>query len=236
MGAPYRQFCPVAKAMELLDERWTMLIMRELLQGSCRFNELRRGLPAMSPTLLSKRIQQLVRAGLVARLTQGSTVAYSPTQAGAELRPIVEAIGVWGVRWVGELGDADLDPKLLMWDLHRNVDPRLPPTERRVVSFTFSDVQSKMRRWWLVLSPEDVDVCDFDPGFGVDAEITTELRRMIEIWRGDLEWSQAMRHGLVEVRGEPGSRRAVPEWFAPSRFAAVPRPGPALPGHEPAVA
>ena len=224
MGAPYRQFCPVAKAMELLDERWTMLIMRELLYGSCRFNELRRGLPGMSPTLLSKRMQQLVRAGMVERLTENGLALYRPTEAGEELRPILEAIGAWGVRWVGELGEADLDPKLLMWDLHRNVDPALLPPERRVVAFTFPDVPSKVRRWWLVLSPQDVDVCDFDPGFGVSVEITGELRRMVEIWRGDLDWSLAMRRGLVEVRGEPASRRAVPSWFAPSRFAAVPRP------------
>jgi len=228
MGAPYRQFCPVAKAMEVLDERWTMLIMRELLSGSSRFNELRRGLPTMSPTLLSKRMQQLVRAGLVDRIAENGAVVYRPTQAGEELRPIVEAIGAWGVRWVGELGDADLDPKLLMWDLHRNVDPALLPSERRVIAFTFPDVPSKARRWWLVLSPDDVDVCDFDPGFGVAAEVTGELRRLVEIWRGDLGWAQAISRGLVEVQGERDIRRAVPAWFAPSRFAAVPRPEPAV--------
>ena len=228
MGAPYRQFCPVAKAMEVLDERWTMLIMRELLSGSSHFNELRRGLPTMSPTLLSKRMQQLVRAGLVDRIAENGAVVYRPTQAGEELRPIVEAIGAWGVRWVGELGDADLDPKLLMWDLHRNVDPALLPSERRVIAFTFPDVPSKARRWWLVLSPDDVDVCDFDPGFGVAAEVTGELRRLVEIWRGDLGWAQAISRGLVEVQGERDIRRAVPTWFAPSRFAAVPRPEPAV--------
>jgi DNA-binding HxlR family transcriptional regulator len=236
MGAPYRQFCPVAKAMELLDERWTMLIMRELLSGSSRFNELRRGLPTLSPTLLSKRMQQLVRAGMVDRIAENGVVVYRATQAGEELRPILEAIGAWGVRWVGELGDADLDPKLLMWDLHRNVDHALLPSERRVVAFTFSDVPSKARRWWLVLSPEDVDVCDFDPGFGVSVEVTGELRRMVEIWRGDLDWAHAISRGLIEVRGEPAIRRAVPAWFAPSRFAAVPRPDRADPDPEPAVA
>jgi DNA-binding HxlR family transcriptional regulator len=228
MGAPYHQFCPVAKAMELLDERWTMLIMRELLAGSCRFNELRRGLPTMSPTLLSKRMQQLVRAGLVARRTDGGVVTYRPTEAGEELRPIVEAIGAWGVRWVGELGEADLDPKLLLWDLHRNVDPALLPSERTVVRFTFPDVPAKLRHWWLVLTAEEVDVCDFDPGYEVAVAITGRLRRMVEIWRGDLVWSEAIRSGVVELAGASDYRRAVPHWFAPSRFAAVPRPEPAL--------
>src|SRR5207237_657443 len=117
VGATYGQFCPVAKAMELLDERWTLLVMREVLAGSERFNEIRRGVPRMSPTLLSKRLDQLVRAGVVARAGAGGERRYTPTVAGLELRPIVEAIGAWGVRWIGELGDRDLDPKLLMWDL-----------------------------------------------------------------------------------------------------------------------
>ena len=115
--------------MELLDERWTLLIIRELVSGSEHFNELRRGVPRMSPTLLSKRLGQLVRAGVVARLDDGKDVRYVLTQAGCELRPVVEALGVWGIRWIGELGDEDLDPKLLLWDMHRNIDhdavPRL---------------------------------------------------------------------------------------------------------------
>src|SRR3954469_25348901 len=119
MGASYGQFCPVAKAMELLDERWTLLVVRELVVGSRTFSDLRRGVPRMSPTLLSKRLQQLVRAGVVGRDGDGR---YELTRAGQELRPVVEAIGTWGTRWIGELGDADLDPKLLLWDMHRNVD------------------------------------------------------------------------------------------------------------------
>jgi len=120
----YHQFCPVAKAMELLDERWTLLVVRELVTGSEHFNELRRGLPRMSPTLLSKRLQQLTRAGVVERTDDGR---YVLTAAGEELRPVVEALGGWGVRWIGELGDADLDPQLLLWDMHRNVDHTAVP-------------------------------------------------------------------------------------------------------------
>ena len=112
MGTSY-QFCPVAKAMELLDERWTLLVIRELVSGGQHFNDLRRGLPRMSPSLLSKRLQQLQRAGVIARRHSGNNVCYTLTQAGSELRPVVEALGSWGTRWIGELGDADLDPKLL---------------------------------------------------------------------------------------------------------------------------
>ena len=124
MGA-YGQFCPVAKAMELLDERWTMLVIRELLEGSRTFNSLRRGVPRMSPALLSDRLRRLARAGVIERYEDGNRVSYAVTPAGRELRGVIEAIGRWGIRWIPELGDEDLDPHLLMWDIHRNIDHHL---------------------------------------------------------------------------------------------------------------
>jgi DNA-binding HxlR family transcriptional regulator len=224
MGSSYQQFCPVAKAMELLDERWTLLVVRELLSGSHHFNDLRRGVPKMSPALLSKRLQQLVRAGIVVRSEDGREVSYELTAAGQELRPVVELLGAWGVRWIGEIGDADLDPKLLLWDLHRNVDRGLVPEGRTVVAFTFSDVAPKIRHWWLVMTREDVDVCDVDPGHEVTVTVSGSLRRMVEVWRGDVTWSDALRAGALQVQGPTLMRRALPQWFPPSRFAAVPRP------------
>lgn len=224
MGASYHQFCPVAKAMELLDERWTLLVIRELLAGSTRFNDLRRGVPSMSPTLLSKRLGQLVRAGVVVRHDDGREVSYELSAAGQELRPVVEALGAWGMRWTGELGDPDLDPKLLMWDLHRNVDLSLLPHGRTVVQFRFPDVAPKLRSWWLVLTREEVDVCDFDPGHEVAVSVNGQLRTLVQVWRGDLPWSDALRTGAVALQGPEHFRRAVPLWFPPSRFAAVPRP------------
>ena len=153
MGSSYRQFCPVAKAMELLDERWTLLIVRELVTGSQHFNEVRRGVPRMSPTLLSKRLGQLVRAGVVERQDDAGEVRYVLTPAGRELRPVVEALGIWGTRWIGEIGDEDLDPKLLLWDMHRNIDHDAVPAGRNVVQFTFPDVPASSRHWWLVITP-----------------------------------------------------------------------------------
>jgi DNA-binding HxlR family transcriptional regulator len=224
MGSSYHQFCPVSKAMELLDERWTMLVIRELLTGSEHFNELRRGVPRMSPTLLSTRLRRLVRAGLVERQASGGAVRYVLTQAGQELRPVVEALGVWGTRWIGHLGDEDLDPKLLLWDMHRNVDLDTVPTGRTVVRFRFHDVPADLRDWWLVIEPPQVDVCDVDPGHPVAVTVTASLRRLVEVWRGDRRWSDAVRRGDVEVEGPQGLRRAVPRWFTLSAFAAVPRP------------
>lgn len=224
MGSPYRQFCPVAKAMELLDERWTMLVVRELVIGSERFNDLRRGLPRMSPTLLSRRLQQLERAGVIERIADGKDVRYVLTEAGLELRPVVEAVGAWGTRWIGELGDIDLDPKLLMWDMHRNIDVGAVPAGRTVMQFRFEDAPQGQRDWWLVLTPPETDVCDFDPGFDVSITVESSLRTMTAVWRGDLDWPSALRSGSLELQGPETVRRAVPSWFLLSSFAAVPRP------------
>ena len=226
MGASYHQFCPVSKAMELLDERWTMLVIRELVIGSERFNDLRRGLPRMSPTLLSRRLQQLERAGIVQRAVSGNDVRYSLTAAGEELRQVVEAVGAWGVRWIGELGDVDLDPRLLIWDMHRNVDTAAIPSGRTVVQFRFPDAPRGQQDWWLVLTEQETDVCDVDPGFDVAVTVSSSLRTMTEVWRGDLDWPAALRSGSLEVQGPEAMRRAVPDWFTLSSFAGVPRPEP----------
>jgi DNA-binding HxlR family transcriptional regulator len=229
MGSSYHQFCPVAKAMELLDERWTMLIIRELVMGSQRFNDLRRGVPRMSPTLLSKRLGQLVRAGILERQDDGGDVRYLLTPAGHELRPVVEALGAWGIRWIGEIGDEDLDPKLLLWDMHRNVNHDATPAGRTVVEFTFADLSGSNRHWWLVITPDDADVCDKDPGYPVTVTVNTRLRHMTEVWRGDIRWSDALRSGAVSIQGPEELRRAVPRWFALSSFAPVVRPAPVHP-------
>ena len=225
MGAPYRQFCPVAKAMELLDERWTMLLVRELVTGSQHFNDLRRGLPRMSPTLLSKRLQQLVRAGIVDKEVDGAEVRYVLTPAGRELRAVVESVGTWGVRWMGTLGDEDLDPKLLMWDMHRNVDHSAVEDPPEVVSFVFDDVTGAARHWWIVIERDDADVCDIDPERPVSVTVTAGLRALTQVWRGDTTWAGALRAGTVTVDGPSAARRAVPAWFAPTGLARVVRPG-----------
>lgn len=214
----------MAKAMELLDERWTLLLVRELLLGSERFSELRRGLPRMSPTLLSRRLHQLVGAGVLTREDIGGEVRYRLTPAGAELRPVVEALGVWGTRWIPELADEELDPKLLLWDMHRNVDREQVPVRRTVVRFEFSDVAPKASRWWIVITAEDVDVCDDDPGDEPAARVQTSLRTLTQVWRGDRTWSSAVRDESMRVLASGEVARALPGWFLLSPFAGVPRP------------
>jgi len=224
MGSSYYQFCPVAKAMELLDERWTLLIVRELMAGSEHFNEIRRGVPRMSPTLLSKRLGTLARAGVVERVAREHDVRYVLTSAGRELRPVVEALAVWGVRWTGRVGDADLDPKLLMWDMRRNVDHAAVPHGRTVIRFGFPDLPARTRRWWLVIASGEADVCDVDPGYDVGVRVTAHLRALVGVWRGDTRWVDAVRAGTIEVEGPRALLRAVPGWFTLPAFAAVPRP------------
>ena len=150
-------------------------------------------------------------------------VVYGLTAAGMELAPVVDKLGAWGMRWIGKVGEEDLDPKLLMWDLHRHVDPALVPPGRTVVSFRFNDVPAKIRDWWLVMTAEEVDVCDFDPGYDVAVSVTESLRRMVEIWRGDLGWPAAIRSGIIQLDGPERFRRAVPKWFPASQFAQVRR-------------
>lgn len=219
----YGQFCPVAKAMEVLDERWTLLVVRELLAGSTRFNELRRGNPRMSPALLSKRLRTLERVGVVRREMVGSHASYTLTESGKELNDIVMALGAWGIRWIGELGDEDLDPHLLMWDMKRTVPAQEWPDSRTVLSIRFDDVPARVAGWWLVSSAGEVDICDFDPGFETTASVRTSLRAFIGVWRGDRSWEQAMGDGSVVVDGPAHVRRSFPRWVGQGQFSTVNR-------------
>ncbi|OBC00420.1 HxlR family transcriptional regulator [Mycobacterium sp. 852013-50091_SCH5140682] len=220
----YGQFCPMAKAMELLDERWTMLVVRELLLGSTHFNDLRRGVPKMSPALLSKRLKTLTRAGVVERAEIDGRTTYSLTECGQELAGIVTALGAWGVRWIGELGEADLDPHLLFWDMRRTIPIENWPRSRTTVAFILDGVAVKASRWWLVVSDGQADVCDFDPGYDVTGTVETSLRTLTRIWRGDQGWTHAVLDGSVALSGPGDVRRAIPKWLGQSASAAVPRP------------
>ena len=225
MPTTYGQFCPVAKAMEVLDERWTLLVVRELLAGSTHFNELRRGNPRMSPALLSKRLRTLERAGVIRREVVEGRIRYQLTECGLELRPVVVGLGAWGIRWIGALGEDDLDPHLLMWDIRRSVPVDAWPRRRTVVRFHFSDQPPRTASWWLCVHGEDADVCDYDPGFEVTAAITTTLSTMVRLWRADLPWEGALRDGAVTIDAPTEVRRAVPGWLGQMALGQVPRPG-----------
>ncbi|MEX2540005.1 MAG: helix-turn-helix domain-containing protein [Actinomycetota bacterium] len=223
----YGQYCPVAKAAEVLAERWTPLVVRELMCGSSTFNDLKRGVPLMSRTLLSKRLRELERAGVVERrpTTGRSSHGYHLTPAGEELRPIVMGLGEWGQRWVrAEVTREDLDPTLVMWDMRRGVAMDRVPDRRTVVHFVFTDVpKTAPRRTWLVIDRPEVDVCYKDPGYEVDLIVTTPLRRLIEVWMGDFSFGESMRDGSIVIDGPRQLAAKFPTWLRLSPFAQVER-------------
>jgi DNA-binding HxlR family transcriptional regulator len=185
----YKQFCPLAMAAELLCTRWTMVLLRELVAGTTRFNDLRRGVPKMSPTLLSQRLRELEAAGIVERRalkSEKGVFEYRLTESGKDLRAVVEAMGFWGQKWVeARQSLKNLDPSLLMWDMRRNLDPSPLPRRRTVIEFLYQELPASKRSWWLVVEPHgEVDLCWSNPGFNVDLYVTTDLRTMTAIWMG----------------------------------------------------
>ncbi len=222
--ASYKQFCPLAMATEVLCTRWTMVLIRELIAGSTRFNDLQRGVPKMSPTLLSQRLKELEKAGVVKRKllrAERGIFEYHLTQAGRELAGVVQALGNWGQRWVSSDSSLKhLDPSLLMWDMRRNLDPTPLPDRRTVIQFLYSDLPSTKSHWWLVVEPEGgVDLCWSDPGFEIDLYVTTDLRTMTSIWMGLT--SVARERDRMKLSGPQGIVKSMQTWLGLSPFAGV---------------
>lgn len=227
----YGQFCPVARAAEILAERWTPLVVRELLAGSNRFADLQRGVPRMSSALLSRRLKELEHAGIVERrpADRGRGSTYHLTPAGRELMPVVEGMGLWAQRWVRHdlVADDNLDPDLLMWDVRRGVGAAAVASDDRfVVRFEFPGMPSSRRRYWLVFDRGETDLCIRDPGFAVDLAVSAPVRTLIEVWLGHRTIAEASRHGQLAFEGPREHVRAFPDWFALSRFAPAGRAPP----------
>jgi DNA-binding HxlR family transcriptional regulator len=224
MQAGYKQFCPVAMASEVLCNRWTMVLLRELVAGSTRFNEIRRGVPRMSPALLSQRLKELTAAGIVEARPiggEGDRHEYLLTEAGRELRSVVEAVGIWGQRWIdGDLSLENLDPSLLMWDMRRNIRAEPLPRQRCVIAFVYTDVPSSQSRWWLVVEPtREVDLCSVDPGFQIDLLVQGKLRAMTSVWMGLSTIKQEERLGRLVAEGDARLARDMESWLGLSPFA-----------------
>jgi DNA-binding HxlR family transcriptional regulator len=224
----YRQFCPVAFGAEVFAERWTPLILRELLLGSHRFSELRRGLPRISRNLLTQRLASLERAGLVKRRrrSNGHGFDYSLTQAGEELRPVVTALGTWGYRWAAtELRPDNLDAGLLMWFLRRRVRVENLPERRVAIRFDFhaqgarSSWLEEQQSFWLILERPVADLCLSDPGFEVDLTVNADVAQLTHVYLGHITLTQAIRQGSVEVVGRRELRSGFRHWIGVSPFA-----------------
>ena len=218
----YRQFCPVAMAAEVLCTRWTVVLMRELLAGSTRFNELRRGVQRMSPALLSQRLRELEAAGVLTRRPgAGGAPEYQLTQSGRELRPLVEAFGIWGQRWVEtEVTLENLDMQLLMWDMRRGLDVTPMPSKKSVLQFVYPEQPAAHRSWWLIVDPEEtVDLCSVDPGFDVDLYVSVDLRTMTAIWMGLDSVRAAVSSQRMLLTGDRKLAANMQGWLGLSPFA-----------------
>jgi DNA-binding HxlR family transcriptional regulator len=219
----YGQFCPVAMAAEIVCTRWTPLILRELVAGSTRFNDLRRGMPRISPTLLSKRLKQLEAAGIVRRLrsSDDESVDYQLTPAGEELKSVIFNLGFWGQRWIeAQSSLKNLDPSLLMWDMRRNLDPRPIPPQRCVIQIVYPEQAPAKRKWWLIVDGGKTDLCRIDPGFEVDLYISTDLRTMTAIWMGLTSVAAEIDAERLRATGDDRVRAAMQRWLGLSPFAA----------------
>ena len=224
MSIRYGQFCPVAKAAEVLGERWTILIIRELLLGTTRFSDLQRALSQISPTLLTKRLNQLQDCGLVIRkkLPEQRRTEYHLAPAGRELLPVVVGLGEWGMKWArGQMSDDELDVELLMHDFNRRIDETQLPGGRTVIKFVFSGL-SRFAHWWIVLEENgERELCVNNPGKGMDIELRSDLRTMTEIWAGDMEIRTAKKDGRLQLSGNPVLIRTLSSWLRIGMFANV---------------
>ncbi len=213
----YGQFCPLAQATQLLCERWTLIVVRELIAGSTRFSELQKGVPLMSPSLLSSRLKLLTKAGVIKRSENKAGHVYTLTAAGEELRPIVELMGAWGHRWVrSDLNDGDLDAGLLMWDMRRSIDSSCFPEHRVVVQFEYPDAPKGSGDWWLVSEKGEVDLCLNDHGFDVDILVRCSLKVMTEIWICEKSLSEAVKKGEVVIMGPKKLVGKLQNWLRSS--------------------
>src|SRR5262245_8641364 len=224
MRQEYGQFCPVALASEVLAERWTLLVVRELLAGARRFNDIRRGVPRLSPTLLKQRLSTLEHAGIVERATCARGPEYCLTEAGQSLRPVVTSIGEWGQRWARDIRAEDLDPGWLVWTMHRRLNTAAMPPGRTVIEIEFVDAPTKQRRFWLVHCDGKVDVCLKDPGYDTTVRVSTRMRTLAEVWRGIRSAKDELRAGHIHLDGASTHCLAFPRWLLLSAYASIERP------------
>ncbi len=226
----YGQFCPLAKATELIGEKWILLILRELLLGTTRFNDFQRAMSRMSPTLLTKRLRHLEECGIIIRkkISGQKGYEYRLTVAGKELEPIIEVLAVWGMRWArGQLTDDELDVEFLMRDLQRRLQTEHLPDGVTVICFIFDELV-KHKTWWLLVNGDVVDLCTEDPGKDVDLYINSSVRTIVGVWQGDLNIRTALRNGSIKANGLRHLVRTMPDWFGVCLYKEVQRANPAL--------
>lgn len=221
----YGLFCPLAMACEVLEPRWTLLILEGMWCGATRFNEIRRGVPGISPTLLSKRLREMEKQGLVERLEDPAkgTVDYIRTPMAIELEPALSALGDWAYRNIeAKVALSDVKPDYLMWNLRRKIDPSTLPERRVVVRFHFTDVREREASYWLIVKPGmAVDLCMADPGFDVDLFVEADSKAMTSVWMGYTSWQAEISRDRIFLSGDSLLIKTIDRWLVKSDFASV---------------
>jgi DNA-binding HxlR family transcriptional regulator len=222
----YGQYCPLAKGAEVFAERWTPLILRELLRGSQSFNEIHRGVPRMSRTLLSNRLRKLELCGVIRRGVSAAggkgARAYCLTPAGQELGVVITQLGTWAQRWFRTTFDKhELDPGVLMWDIRCTLDPRAFSSMHIALQFVFEDVPRNARNWWLVYQHDELDLCPVDPGIEVGLVIRTRLVTLTRIWMGEIPLRDASREGQISILGACRLRTTFEKCFRLSPYSCI---------------
>lgn len=225
MASGYGQYCPLSLAAELLCQRWTLLVVSRILSGCARFNEIHRGVPRMSPSLLSRRLKELEEAGIVRRRDspRDGGHEYELTRAGRDLEGIVGSLAIWGQAWARDLEMQDLDPGFLVWSMHARIDSARMPPGRTVVEFDFTGAPADCAKFWLVHRDGTVEMCLKDPGLDVDLVVASDLLVFVEAWRGFRDFRHEVRHGRIRLIGEERLRQAFPDWLRPDSLASFPR-------------
>lgn len=228
MATSYGQYCPLALAAEVLSERWTILVVSRLIDGCQRFNEIHRGVPKISATMLSQRLQELEDAGIVERegTRSGRGGRYRLTEAGCELEPLVDAMAGWGQRWARDMNLEDLDVRFLAWSMHTRIDCDAMPPGRTVIEFGFSGTPDDRCFFWLVHNAGKVDMCLTPPGYEVDLTVRSDLARFVDAWRGFRSLEREIRKGKIRLEGPKELKRAFPRWLQLSGLAHIERQRP----------
>jgi DNA-binding HxlR family transcriptional regulator len=230
MRRGYGQYCPLALAVELLCERWTLLVVSRLIDGCSHFNAIQRGVPRITPSMLSQRLRQLEHAGIVSKAPAIRGIrAYTLTEAGRELAPIIDNLAIWGQRWARDMKTDDLDPAFLAWSMHTRLDTTSMPPGRVVLAFEFTGAPRDCWRFWLVKEDGAVDMCLKDPGYEVHVRVRADLRLFVEAWRGFRDLRTEIQANRVQVTGARALAKKLPQWLRLSGLAPYPRQ---RPGHE----
>jgi DNA-binding HxlR family transcriptional regulator len=217
----YGQYCPIARGAEIFAERWTPLIIRNLQLGCGSFGELLEGAPGLSRTLLSQRLEQLQRLGVIESVakTHGRGHRYTLTSAGRELFAVCQSLGEWGARWL-EIAPEHLDPFVALWSMCNALKRDRLPNRRVVIRFEFTG-RPRRERYWLLIERGDTEICKTSPGLDEDCCVTAQAEAFVKWHAGQLTWAQAIREGRIQLDGASSLVRAFPTWNARSMFAHI---------------